>query len=122
MRHLYLIVIAAFSLASCKVSDSVTSDFRKNSDNHWVYDVVSNYERLADKKNFKVIAQTDASKDILQLNRLFEKKLIENGFLPETENPDLLVQSAISSVFFESEELGFSSSVGLTDNSAYSPI
>ncbi|TDK43368.1 DUF4136 domain-containing protein [Algoriphagus formosus] len=106
MRHLHLIVLAAFSLASCKVSDSVTSDVRKNSEPILVHDLVSKSENLVGKSTFKVIAQTNASKDIVQLNRVFEKKLIQNGFSKVEENPELLIQSVVASVNFEQELVG----------------
>lgn len=70
-----------------------------------VFDQVSKSDNLANKRTFKIIEQPDASKDIAQLNRIFEKKLIENGFSSEAENPELLVQSALSSVYFEREEV-----------------
>lgn len=123
MKNIFvLFLLAGFVLASCKVSDPVTANRGKNSGDQLVYDQVSKSSELANKKTFKVIEQGNASKDIVQLNRMFEKKLIENGFVSQTENPDLLIQTAISSVNFEVEKLGFSSSVGLTDNSVNSPI
>ncbi|GAB3221984.1 DUF4136 domain-containing protein [Algoriphagus aestuariicola] len=121
MKNLLLLFIAIFAFTSCKSTDSATANEGNKSTEQLVYDQVSKSAELANKKTFKVIEQTDAPKDIVQLNRLFENKLIENGFLVQSENPDLLVQTAISSVNFETEKLGFSSTVGLTDNSAYSP-
>jgi hypothetical protein len=121
MKSLFVMLLAVFSLASCRVSDSTTSHQGIKSNNQLVFDQVSKSDNLANKKTFKVIEQPDASKDIAQLNRIFQKKLIENGFYAETENPELLIQSAISSVYYEKEELSFSSSVGLTDQSIYSP-
>lgn len=120
MKNVFVLLLAAFALASCKVSDSVTANGRKNSGNQLVYDQVSKSSELANKKTFKVIEQANATKDILKLNRMFEKKLVENGYVSQTENPDLLVQTAISSVNIETEKLGFASSVGLSDNSAFS--
>jgi hypothetical protein len=121
MKSLFILFLAVFALGSCRVSESVTSD-QKSSD-RLVFDQVSKSDNLANKRTFKIIEQPDASKDIAQLNRIFEKELIENGFSSEAENPELLVQSAISSVYFEREVLGFASSVGFTDNysSPYSP-
>lgn len=103
MRNLFLLFLAVFVLGSCRVSESVTSD-SKSSD-RLVFDQVSKSDNLANKRTFKIIEQPDASKDIAQLNRIFEKKLIENGFSSEAENPELLVQSALSSVYFEREEV-----------------
>lgn len=110
MKNFLLAAGFFLALVSCKVSDNLTVDqINKSSD-------------LANKKTFKVITQKDASKNIAETNRIFEKKLSEYGFSSVQENPDLLVQSVISSVNFEKEVMGFSSSVGLTDKSAYSPI
>jgi len=106
MRYLYVFVLAAFSLASCRVSDSVTSDARNNSEPILVHDLVSKSEDLVGKSTFKVIAQTNASRDIVQLNRIFEKKLIQNGFSKVEENPELLIQSVVASVNFEQELVG----------------
>jgi hypothetical protein len=105
MKSLFILFLAVFALGSCRVSESVTSD-PKSSD-HLVFDQVSKSDNLANKRTFKVIEQPDASKDIAQLNRIFEKKLTENGFSSEAENPELLVQSAISSVYFERETISF---------------
>jgi hypothetical protein len=121
MKNLMLFYFALFAFSSCKSSDSVTANQGKKPAEQLVYDQVTKSVDLANKRTFKVIEQTDAPKDIIQLNRMFEKKLVENGFVTQHENPDLLIQAAISSVNFETEKLGFSSSVGLTDNSAYSP-
>lgn len=107
MKNIFVLLLTAFALASCKVSDSVTANGSKNSGNQLVYDQVSKSSELANKKTFKVIEQANATKDILQLNRMFEKKLVENGYVSQTENPDLLVQTAISSVNIETEKLGF---------------
>lgn len=70
-----------------------------------VYYEVSKSSELANKRTFKVIEQANATKDIVQLNRMFEKKLVENGFSTSEENPQLLVQSVIASVYFENEVL-----------------
>lgn len=121
MKQLAVFFFAIFALTSCKVSNTVTLDVTKKSKDQLVYDQVSKSEDLADKKTFKVIEQSSASRDILQLNRLFEKKLVENGFSLSEENPQLLVQSVIASVNFEKEELGFAGSVGLNDRNSYSP-
>lgn len=121
MKNLFVILLGMFTLASCKVSDSISIDGSQNSGNQLVYDQVSKSADLANKKTFKVIEQSSASKDIIQLNRMFEKKLVENGFALSAENPQLLVQSVIASVDFETEELGFVGSVGLTDRNSYSP-
>lgn len=80
-------------LTSCKVSTDLSID------------QVSKSDFLSSKKTFKVIEKTDASRDVAQLNRIFEKKLIENGFFFSEENPQLLVQSVIASVNFENEVL-----------------
>lgn len=121
MKNLAVFLFAIFALTSCKVSNSITWDGAKKSDDQLVYDQVSKSADLADKKTFKVIGQSSTSKDILQLNRMFEKKLVENGFSLSEENPQLLVQSVIASVNFEKEELGFVGSVGLTDSNSYAP-
>lgn len=121
MKNFFFLFLALFAFTSCKVSDSVTGIDRKNSSKQLAYDQVTKSADLANKRTFKIIEQSSASKDVIQLNRMFEKKLVENGFVTQDENPDLLIQAAISSVNFETEKLGFSSSVGLTDNSAYSP-
>jgi hypothetical protein len=121
MKNLFLPLLAVFALFSCKVSDSVTANSGKNPNDHLVYDQVSKSADLSGKNTFKVIEQTDASKDILQLNRIFERKLIDNGFSPANENPQLFVQSVIASVNFEKEVLGFVGSVGLSDRDSYSP-
>lgn len=120
MKNLFVILLGMFTLASCKVSDPITIDGSQNSGNQLVYDQVSKSADLANKKTFKVIEQSSASKDIIQLNRMFEKKLVENGFALSAENPQLLVQSVVASVNFEKEELAFNSSVGLTDRNSYS--
>lgn len=121
MKNFLVILLALFAFTSCKVSETVTFNQGKKSSEQLVSDQVTKSNELANKKTFRVIEQSSASKDVIQLNRMFEKKLIENGFITQDENPDLLIQAAISSVNFETEKLGFSSSVGLTDNSAYSP-
>jgi hypothetical protein len=51
-----------------------------------------------------------------------EKKPVENGLVSQPQNPHLLAQTAISSVNIETEKLGFASSIGMTDNSAFCPI
>ena len=121
MKNFFFLFLVLFAFTSCKVSDSVIGIDRKNSSEQLAYDQVTKSADLANKRTFKIIEQSSASKDVIQLNRMFEKKLVENGFVTQDENPDLLIQAAISSVNFETEKLGFSSSVGLTDNSAYSP-
>ncbi len=109
MKSLLIAAGLLFLLVSCKTSEPITVD------------QVSKSTKLTEKKTFKMISQDDASKDILQLNRLFEKKLIENGFSEVEENPELLVQSVIASINYEKEMLGYSGSVGLTDKTPYSP-
>ena len=110
MKNLFVLLLTVFALVSCKVSDSVTASNEKNLTDHLVYDQVSKSANLSGKKTFKVVEQANASKDIAQLNRIFEKKLIENGFSSEEENPQLLVQSVIASVNFEGERIGTSGS------------
>lgn len=110
MKNFLIPALLLFSLASCKVSDSVTATNGKNPTDHLVYDQVSKSANLSGKKTFKVVEQAGASKDITQLNRIFEKKLMENGFYSEEENPQLLVQSVIASVNFEGERIGTSGS------------
>jgi hypothetical protein len=110
MKIFLLAVGILFTLVSCKVSENITVDqISKNSD-------------LSEMKTFQVITQKNASREITHLNRIFEDKLIENGFSPAEENPDFLIQTVIASVHFEKEVMGFSNSVGLTGNSPYSPI
>lgn len=99
-----------FALVSCKVSENITVD------------QISKTSNLAEMKTFQVITQKNPSRDIAQLNKIFEEKLIENDFYPVAENPDLLVQAVIASVDFTKEVMGFSSSVGLTVSSPYSPV
>ena len=105
MKNIFVILLGMFTLASCKVSDPITIDGSQNSGNQLVYDQVSKSADLANKKTFKVIEQSSASKDIIQLNRMFEKKLVENGFALSAENPQLLVQGVIASLNFENEVL-----------------
>jgi hypothetical protein len=115
MRNLFILFLTVFAITSCKTTNSVTANQGQESAEHLVYDQVTKSADLSGKKTFKVIDQTDAPKDIIQLNRLFEKKLIENGFSSTDENPQLLIQSVIASVNFEKEELatwGFSSPGG----------
>jgi hypothetical protein len=107
LKNILLAAAILFALFSCKVSENITVDQGIKSSDRLVFDQVSKSDNLANKTTFKVIEQPDASKDIAQLNRIFEKKLIENGFYSEAENPELLVQSAISSVYFEKEILGY---------------
>lgn len=121
MKNFLLTALVLFALISCKVSDSVTADQQKIPSEKLTVDLITKSEDLAEKKTFKVIEAKDATKNIAQVNRLFEKKLIENGFTQEDENPELLIQSVIASVDFEKEVLGFSSTVGLTDSNSYSP-
>jgi len=68
-----------------------------------------------------MLTQEDASRDILLLNRLLEKKLLENGFSKVDQNPDVLIQSVIASIDYEKEVLGLSWNVGLGPNSLFSP-
>ncbi|MBC6367350.1 DUF4136 domain-containing protein [Algoriphagus sp. AK58] len=105
MKNLFVLFLAVFALASCKVADLVTADGRKKTIDPLTYDQVIKSAELANKKTFKVIEQANATKDIVQLNRMFEKKLVENGFSLAEENPQLLVQSVIASVDFENEVL-----------------
>ncbi|HSF56358.1 MAG TPA: DUF4136 domain-containing protein [Algoriphagus sp.] len=121
MKNLFVLLLAIFALSSCKVSDSVTPDQEKNPSEKLTVDLITKSYDLAEKKTFKVIEAKDATKNTVQVNRIFEKKLIENGFNQVDEKPELLVQSVIAGVDFEKEVLGFSSSVGLTDGSSYSP-
>lgn len=119
MKSLFILFLFVFALGSCRVSESVTSD-PKSSD-RLVFDQVSKSDNLANKRTFKVIEQPDSSKDIAQLNRIFEKKLIENGFSSKVENPELLVQSAISSVYFERETISFWDLATLDEYVSYAP-
>lgn len=105
MKNLFLLFLAFFAFTSCKVSDSVTGIDRKNSSEQLVYDQVIKLAELANKKTFKIIEQANATKDIVQLNRMFEKKLVENGYSPAEENPQLLIQGVIASLNFENEVL-----------------
>jgi TATA-box binding protein (TBP) (component of TFIID and TFIIIB) len=121
MKNILVVLLAIFALSSCKVSDSVTADQRNKSSEKLTVDQITKSSDLAEKKTFQVIEVKDATKNIAQVNRIFEKKLIENGFTQVDENPELLIQSVIASVDFETEVLGFSSTVGLTDSNSYSP-
>jgi hypothetical protein len=115
MKNLFLLLLALIGLTSCKTAGSVTSADGKNQENQLVYDQVSKSADLAGKKTFKVIEQPDVDKNIAQLNRIFEKKLIINGFETEAENPQLLVQSVIASVNFEKEVQEYVGSSGPDD-------
>ena len=121
MKTIFVLLLALVALASCKTADSVTATSGKNQTNQLVYDQVSKSVDLAGKKTFQVIEMKDATKNTAQVNRIFEKKLIENGFTHVDENPQLLVQSVIASVNFEKEVLGFVGSVGLNDSDSYFP-
>lgn len=121
MKNILFGALALFVLVSCKVSDSVTSDKGNNLSEKLTVDLITKSSDLAEKKTFQVIEAKDATKNTAQVNRIFEKKLIENGFTQVDEKPELLVQSVIASVDFETEDLGFSSTVGLTDSNSYSP-
>ncbi|TDQ18402.1 uncharacterized protein DUF4136 [Algoriphagus boseongensis] len=121
MKTILAVLLTIFALCSCKVSDSVTADQRTKYSEKLTVDQITKSSDLADKKTFKVIETKDVTKNTAQVNRIFEKKLIENGFAPVDENPELLIQSVITSVDFEKEVLGFSSTVGLTDSNSYSP-
>ena len=105
MKNLFFFFLALFAFSSCKVSESVTANDRKNSSDQLIFDQVSKSEKLANMTTFKVIQQSSASKNVIQLNRMFEKKLVENGFSIGAENPELLVQSVIAAVNFETEAL-----------------
>ena len=65
MKNLLLVAGFLFTLISCKTSENITVD------------QVSNNSGLSGKKTFQVITKADASKDILMLNKLFEKKMKE---------------------------------------------
>ncbi|WP_297336957.1 DUF4136 domain-containing protein [Algoriphagus sp.] len=121
MKNLLFVGLALFVFASCKVSDSVTADNQKTFTDRLDYDRISKPIDLSNKRTFQIISQTATSKDIRQLNTIFEQKLLENGFREVAENPELLVQSVIASINFEKEELGYSSGVGLTGDTPYSP-
>lgn len=121
MKNLFVLLLALFAFSSCKVSDSVTANQGNKSSEKLTVDQITKSADLANKKTFKVIEQSSASKDIIQLNRMFEKKLVENGFALSEENPELLVQSVVASVDFKKEGLGYWGSVGLTDHNSYSP-
>lgn len=121
MKYFLIPALLLVSLASCKVSDSVTADQRNKSSEKLTVDQITKSSDLAEKKTFQVIETKDATKNTAQVNRIFEKKLIEHGFTQVDENPELLIQSVIASVDFEKEVLGFSSTVGLTDSNSYSP-
>ncbi|GAA0878672.1 hypothetical protein GCM10009119_16400 [Algoriphagus jejuensis] len=110
MKNLLLVAGLLGFLVSCKSSENFSVD------------QVSKSSGLEGLRTYQVISQDDAPKNIIHVNQIFEKSLMDEGFTPVSENPDLLVQAVISSVQFEKEVVGFSSSVGLTDNSAYSPV
>lgn len=77
MKNFLLAAGLLFALVSCKVSENITVD------------QISKTSNLAEMKTFQVITQKSPSRDIAQLNKIFEEKLIENGFYPVGENPDL---------------------------------
>lgn len=109
MKHFLLTAGILFTLVSCKTSENIFVDqVRNNSD-------------LSGVKTFQLVNQADASKDILLINRLFEKKLLENGYSKVEQNPDVLIQSVIASINYEKEILGLSWNVGLGPNSLFSP-
>lgn len=119
MKNSLFSVLILFAFVSCKASDSTTAVQKK-----LTLDLVTKSSDLAEKKTFKVIEAKEAPKNTAQLNRIFENKLIENGFSLVEENPDLLVQSVIASVNYEKEVLDYSStrSIGLYGYStAFSP-
>ncbi|MFC3417761.1 DUF4136 domain-containing protein [Algoriphagus hitonicola] len=121
MKNLLLLALSLFVFASCKVSDTITADGRKTSPDKLEYDLISKPIDLSSMKTFKFITKSDATNDIVQLNKYFEKKLLENGLSEVEENPELLVQSVIASINYEKEELGYSGGVGLTGDTPYSP-
>ena len=96
MKEIFLFLPILFLVDSCKVSDQILTD-----------QVSHSFEK---KNTFNVIEKTGASGDIDQLNRIFEKKLVENGFFLTDDNPQLLIQSVIASVNFEREIIGTSGS------------
>ena len=95
MKNLLLVAGILFTLFSCKTSENITLD------------QVSNTSGLSGKKTFQVITKADASKDILMLNKLFEKKMKERGYSKDEQNPDFLVQSVIASIDYEKEVLEY---------------
>ncbi|EAZ80080.1 DUF4136 domain-containing protein [Algoriphagus machipongonensis] len=109
MKNLLLVAGILFTLISCKTPENI------------IVDQVINNSGLSNKKTFQVITKADASKDILMLNKLFEKKMKERGFSKEEQNPDLLVQSVISSIDYEKEVLGYGS-VGNAFSTMYYPV
>ncbi|MBN7815691.1 DUF4136 domain-containing protein [Algoriphagus pacificus] len=108
MKNLLLVTGILFTLFSCKTSENITVD------------QVINNPGLSGKKTFQVITQADASKDILLLNKLFEKKMREKGYSKVEQNPEILVQSVIASVDYEKEVFGYAG-VGYAASSTYSP-
>ena len=103
MKHIFLAAGILFLLISCKTSENI------------IVDQVSNTSGLSGKKTFQVINKPDASKDILLLNKLFEKKMKERGYSKVEKNPDFLVQSVIASINYENEILEYAG-VGLPAN------
>lgn len=126
MKNILFGALALFVLVSCKVSDSVTTDQANNPSEKLTVDLITKSEDLAEKKTFKVIEAKDATKNTAQVNRLFEKKLIENGFTQVDANPELLIQSVIASVDFENEVLrpSISSSPGgyFSSSPSFQPV
>ncbi|MDI1322671.1 MAG: DUF4136 domain-containing protein [Algoriphagus sp.] len=121
MKNFLLIAGILFTLVSCKSSDSVTSDQGNKSSEKLTVDQITKSDDLAEKKTFKVIEAKDATKNTDQVNRIFEKKLIENGFAQVDENPELLIQSVIASVDFETEILKTSAFTAPGSNFGRSP-
>ncbi|MBB6325134.1 TATA-box binding protein (TBP) (component of TFIID and TFIIIB) [Algoriphagus iocasae] len=109
MKNLLLVAGILFTLISCKTSENITVD------------QVSNNSGLSGKKTFQVITKADAPKDILMLNKLFEKKMKERGYSKDEHNPDFLVQSVIASIDYEKEVLGYGS-VGNAFSTMYYPV
>lgn len=94
MKKFMLAAGILFAIVSCKVSENISVD------------QISKTSNLAEMKTFQTITQKNDPKHTTQLNKIFEEKLIGNGFSPVEENPDLLVQAVISSVQYENEVKG----------------
>ncbi|EAZ80079.1 DUF4136 domain-containing protein [Algoriphagus machipongonensis] len=103
MKNLLLVAGILFTLISCKTPENI------------IVDQVINNSGLSGNKTFQVITKADASRDILMLNKLFEKKMKERGYSIDEQNPDLLVQSVIASIDYEKEVLEYAG-IGLPAN------
>jgi hypothetical protein len=107
MKRFMLAAGILFASFSCKVTENIAVD------------QISKTSSLAEMKTFQLISQKNGSWQITQLNKIFQQKLIKNGFSLAGENPDLLVQTVITSVGFESKILDFTTISGPVNTGLY---